>query len=184
MLDKFIQIIEENGLRPEDIERVEAQPNPMTQFKFSRQNTLRTPDDYGFSLRYLVACAAHRINPTRWHDLEVREDPRLRKFIQRVEFSITIDEKDFSSAKLEDPRTSQQRVKVVAKGRSFSGKSPYPKGGWYAEELRNTDEELIKKFTDNASGILPSDKVSKTAQSVLELEKLGDVAQFAQFIVP
>lgn len=156
----------------------------MAQFKFARENTLRTLDDYPFSVPYLVACAAHRINPTRWHDLEVREDPSIREFMRRVDFRITIDEEDFGLAKLEDPRTSQQRIKVVVKGKSFSEKTPHPRGGWYTEELRNTDEELIKKFTDNASRILPLDKVSRVAQSVLELEKLGDVAQFMQAIVP
>lgn len=186
MLDKFIQIMEENELRPEDIERVEAQPHPMVQFKFAQANTLRTPDDYGFSAPYLFACAAHKINPARWHDSYVRQDPDIRQYMQwlKPRLTVTIDEKDFGLAKLVDPRTFQTRIEVVAKGKSFRLKSPHPKGGWYTEELRNLDEELVKKFTENAQRTLPWDKANKAAQTLLQLEKLENVAHVMDMVAP
>ena len=104
--------------------------------------------------------------------------------MQRVEFTITVDEKDFGLAKLEDPRSYQMRIEVVAKGKTFKAKIPYPKGFWEPPEFRNTDEELIKKFSDNASSVLPRDKVNKAAQSILDLEKLGNVAQLTEMVAP
>ena len=176
MLDKFIQIIQENNFQPDDIERVQAQPHPMVQFKFAQENRLRTPDDYGFKAPFLIACAAHRINPARWHDSDIKHDPKIQEFIQRVKFNVTTDEKDFGLAKLEDPRAYQMRIVVVAKGKTFKEKIPYVKGLWAPEEVRNTDEELVKKFTDNASRVLPLPKAEEVAQTLLELEKVENLA--------
>jgi len=176
--------MEENGLGPNDIERLKAQPHPMVQFRLWQENKLRTPDDYGFSIPYLVACAAHRINPAHWHDLEVRQDARIREFMQRVEFSIVVDEKDFGLAKLEDPRTFQMRIELVAKGKTFQEKIPHVKGTWAPEEFRNTDQELVQKFTDNVSRVLPLNRTNEAAQTLLELEKLSTVAQLMQMVVP
>ena len=138
---------------------------------------MRTPDDYAFNLPYLIACAAHSVNPTHWQDLEVRQDPRIREFIQRVEFGLIIDERDFGLAKLEDPRTFQMRIELVAKGRTFKEKIPYVKGSPEPEEFGNTDEEIIRKFTDNVSRTLPFGKANEVAKRLLELEKLQNVAE-------
>lgn len=184
MLDKFIHIIEENDLRPEDIERVKAQLHPMVQFKYARENRLMTPDDYGFNIHYLLACAAYRINPAHWHDLDIKQDPKIQQFMQKLELSVIIDERDFALAKLEDPRTYQMRIELVARGETFIEKIPYLKGTWDPEEFRNTDEELVKKFSANASRILSLDKARKTAQNILELKKLRDIAELMEIVDP
>jgi len=147
----------------------------MVQFAFGRENRLKTPDDHCFSTAYLFACAAYRINPAHWHDPEVRQDPKIREFIQRVEFNITVDEKDFGLAQLEDPRTYQMRLGLVAKGVNYMEKIPYVKGLREPVEFKNTDEELINKFIDNASRILSSHKAKELAQTLLELERVKNV---------
>ena len=133
-----------------------AQPHPVFQFRAWNENTLGSPEDYCFNTPYLISCAVHRINPAHWHDPEVRNDPRIRDFMQKV--STVVDEKDFALAKIEDPRANLMRVEVVAKGKIIKEKIPYPRGRWTPEEFRNTDTELVKKFTDNASRIIPSAK--------------------------
>jgi len=178
----FIQIIEENGFQPEEIEQVVAQPHPIFQFRAWSENTLRSPEDYCFHTAYLIACAAYRINPAHWHDPEVRNDPRIRDFIQKV--STVVDEKDFVLAKLEDPRANLMRIEVVAKGKTFKEKILYPRGRWTPDEFRNTDQELIKKFTDNASRIIPSNRVNEAAKTILELEKLGNIAYLIEMVSP
>ena len=184
VLDGLIQIIEENNLGPEHIEEIVAQPLPIVQSRLWRENTLRTPDDYPFNLLYLLACATYRINPTHWHDLKVRQDPRLKEFMKRVKFSISIDERDFGLAKLEDPRTFQMRIEVDAKGKRFKQKVPYVKGAWEPKEFRLTDEKLVKKFTDNASRVLNLSSANKAAQTILELENLKDIAQLMEIVGP
>ena len=186
MLDKFIQIMEENDLRPEDIEKVKAQPHPMVQFRFAQENTLRTPDDYGFSAPYLFACAAHKISPARWHDVDIKQDPKIQAYMQwlKPRLSVTIDEEDFGLAKLEDSKSFQTRIEVVAKGKSFRAASPHPKGGWHLDQLRNTDEELVRKFIENARRVLPLDKANLLAQTLLQLEKAGNVAHVMDMVTP
>jgi len=182
VLDKFIQIIEENGFQPDDIEQVVAQPHPILQFRAWGENALRSPDDYYMHGPYAFACAAHRINPAHWHDPEVRHDPRLIDFMQRV--TMVLDEKEFGLAKLEDPRANLMRLEVVAKGKTFKEKIPHPRGRWTPEEFRFTDQDLINKFTDNASRIIPSNRVNEAAKTTLELEKLGNISHLMEMYSP
>ena len=184
MLDKFIQIIEENNIGPEDIERIKAQPHPVAKFRFGRENKLLTPDDYSFNTRYLLACAAYRISPAYWQSPETREDPRIQKFIQHPEISVVFDEEDYAQAKREEPKAYLQRIEIVAKGKTFKAKSIHPKGGWWSKELRNTDEELIRKFSDNASRVLPIDKVKKATQAIMNLDKLSNIGALMEVTIP
>jgi 2-methylcitrate dehydratase PrpD len=184
VLDKFIQIIEENNLQPEDIQSITQQPHPVCQFPFETENKLITEEDYCFHGGYLLACAAHRINPSRWHDQDVKQDPRIKNFMENVDLRLVIDEKDFIMAKRENPNAYQTRIEVVAKGKTFKEKAMHPKGGWFSEEFRNTDDELIKKFTDNATKSMSLDKASKAAQSIFELEKLGNTTELLGLVAP
>jgi len=136
------------------------------------------------NLRFLLACAANRIDPIHWHDLDVREDPEIRAFMERLELRIVIDERDFMLAKLEDQQTSQMRVEVIAQGKSFKEKIPYLKGAPEPEEFRNTDEELVNKFHSNASRTLSLGKASKAAQMILEMEKLRNVTELMETVTP
>ncbi|HEX76730.1 MAG TPA: MmgE/PrpD family protein [Dehalococcoidia bacterium] len=186
-LDKFIQIIGENDIRPEEIEHVTLQPHPRVQFHGEAK--LVTHDDYSFNPVYLLTCAAHRLAPTDWHEEHVRQDVKIQKYMRWLTPKVSIApwdeiEKDFALAKLEDPRTYQQRCEVVAKGKTFRGVARHPKGGWWAEDLRNTDEELVKKFVGNASKVLSSDKVNKAAQTIMQLEKLGNTAELLNILAP
>ncbi|MFC1901804.1 hypothetical protein ACFLX3_02630 [Chloroflexota bacterium] len=184
MLDRFIQLIEGNNFQPEDIEEVVAQPHPVVQFRAWRENTLRTSEDYCFYSPYLFACAAYRITPARWHDPEVRNDPKIRDFMQRVRFSSIIDEEDYVLAQLEDPKAFLMRIELTARGKKFKEKIPYAKGRWTPDEFRNTDEELVKKFSDNASRVLTSDRAQQVAKTILELEKLDNVGRVMEALTP
>jgi len=188
VLDKFTKIIEENDFQPDDIEQVRTIPHPVLPNRAGwRGNTLRTPDDYCFHGPYLLACAAHRINPAHWHDPEVKHDPKILDFIKRT--SPAVDEKDFGLANPEDPRYSQMTKEptytlVVAKGKTFKEMTPYQKGRWTPDEFRATDQELVNKFIDNASRILHPDRAKEAAQTILELEKVKNVAHLIEMVCP
>jgi 2-methylcitrate dehydratase PrpD len=184
VLDKFIEIVEENDFGPEDIERIVAHPPAIVQNRLWRENTLRTPEDYTFDLLYLIACAAHRIDPVHWQDPEVRQDPRLRKFMQRIEFRTVIDEEDFIQAGPEDPRRFQMGIEITAKGRDFKEKTPHVKGSWEPAEFRITNDALIRKFSGNVAKALPLSKANHVAQTMLEMENLHSVAGLMEMIAP
>jgi len=94
---------------------------------------LKTPDDQCFNERYLLTCAAHRINPARWHDQEVRQSSKIQQFMRKVDLDIVIDEKDFAAAKRDDPGSYQQGVEVVAGGRTHAARAVHPKGGGFVK---------------------------------------------------
>lgn len=115
--------------------------------------------------------------------------------MKRLDLGVIIDEKDFTTAKRKDPGAYQQRVEVLAKGKTFKEIAVHPKGGGYVkcdgktcgvymEELRNTDEEIIQKFTDNVTKVFSYDEAFKAAQGILELEKLENITQLMELVVP
>jgi 2-methylcitrate dehydratase PrpD len=183
-MDRFIQLIDEKGLEPGDIESVIAQPNPIAQFRFWTENRLRTPEDYFFNIPYLLACAVHRINPAHWHDPEVKQDQRIKKFIHRVPVKVVIDEGDFLKAKREDPRTFKMRLELVARGTTLKEDIPYMKGAPEPEEYRSTDEDLIGKFCDNTSRILSQEQARRAALVLLEIDRFDTIAGAMREIVP
>jgi 2-methylcitrate dehydratase PrpD len=183
-MDRFIQLIEDNKLESADIENVIAQPNPIAQFRFWTENRLQTPEDYFFNIPYLLACAVHRISPAHWHDAEVKHDQRIKEFMERVPVKVVIDEADFITAKQNDPRTFKMRLELTARGRTFKEDIPYMKGAFEPEEYRSTDDDLIAKFCDNASRILPREEAVNAARVLLEIDSFDSIAKAIQKIAP
>ena len=191
MLDKFIQIVEENDLKPEDIEKVVYTPHPILQFKLWQENKLRTEEDYSFHAPYLLSCAAHRIKPAFWLNQDVREDPKIWEFMQRVQFDEVIDEKLFSLPRLKDPNARPMAVEVIANKESFKGENIYLKGTWVCAkdscqptEFRSTDEWIIEKFSDNASRVLSSDTIHKVSKAIFDLDAFENIRDVIELISP
>lgn len=176
--------MEENDLKPETIEKIVATPHPIVQFKLWQENSLRTEEDYSFYAPFLLACAAYKINKAHWLDEDVRQDPRIRDFMERVKVEIVVDEKGFGIPRLENPEARSMAVEVIADGRSFKKRSIHIKGLWQHEESRNTDEELIEKFSSNSSRILSSDQINKAAHTILDLDRFETIAEVMKLIAP
>ena len=176
--------MEENELKPEDIERIKAQPTPVVKFKLWQENTLSTPEDYCFNTPYMIACAIHRIEPARWQDPATKQNPKILDFMQRVPCSIVVDEKDFGLALLADSGNYQQRIEVVAKGQTFREETVCVGGSCQLPKFRDTNDELIKKFRSNTVNVLTADRTDEVIKSALELEKIGDVGQFMAITAP
>lgn len=184
-MDSFIHIMEANGLRVEDIEKVRITEWEWgtTGLPFCHENKLELREDVPFNLAYLVACAAYGHHPSRWHDSDIYLDPKIREFMRKVE-------------KIHTPDKSLLGTEVIAKdGRMFSQegactgevceikpKQSVMRGGLEFPE-EETKEELLEKFAKNASKILASARVDKVMQTLLELDKLADVAELMQMVI-
>jgi hypothetical protein len=96
---------------------------------------------------------------------------------------VVIDERDFAAAKRKDPKAYQQRVDVVARGKNFSEVSIHPKGAWWSKDLRNTDEELVNKFIENASSIFPVEGSKKTAETIFRLDELANINELMSVVI-
>lgn len=180
----MVQIRDENDLRPEDIQKIKAILWPMAKFPFSAENRLTTAEDRYWNIPYQFALLMNRVGHTHWHEPGMKENPKIQEFMQRVEWDLSTDEEEFSRAKLEEPAAAPVRLEVVAKGKTFKVERRYAHGARYPEEFRMTDEELIEKFRENASTVLPLDNTNKVVQTVFELEKLENAAELMELVAP
>jgi len=167
-VDKFIQIIRENNLQPETIDRVTAFMTRMCPWF----DTLVTQEDLIMNMPYKIACAAHGIPPSHWHDSDVMKSPRILEFMRKIDHL----QADESTERDEDG------AEVIANGKSFK-ETGYCKDG-VCTIRRISKEELVRKFDENNSGLLSSDKRDKIVQVTLNLDELEDVAELIQLIAP
>lgn len=185
-MDSFIHIIQENDLLPEDIEKVRVTEWEWgtTSFPFCSENKLETKEDVCFNLAYLLACAAYKHHPTRWYDSNIFQDPKVRKFMQRVE-KIKAPDKNILGTEV----VTKDGEKFTSGGACSGGvceikpKEATMRGGLdFPEE--ETKEELVDKFINNTSKTFSLDKTNKIVQTVLELEKLRNAAELMQMVIP
>jgi 2-methylcitrate dehydratase PrpD len=167
-VDKFIQIVEENNLQPEAIDRVTAFMTRMCPWF----DTLVTQEDLIMNMPYKIACAAHGIRPSHWHDPDVMKSPKILEFMRKI---------DHVEAN-ESTEQDEDGAEVIANGKRFK-ETGYCKGG-ICTIRRISEAELIRKFDENNSGLLPSDKRDKLVRAILNLNELEDVAMIMQLATP
>jgi hypothetical protein len=163
-VDKFIQIVRENNLRPEEINKVTAHLSPTSPWS----DTLETSEDIFLNLPYQMACAAHGIPPSRWHDPDIMKSPEIRGFIPKIG-------RTAASHTSDDEGTGAE---VFVKGKSFKETGDCKDGVCIIRRI--SEKELIKKFEENCSGMLLPDKRDKLVEAVLNLDKLEDVTMIMQ----
>jgi 2-methylcitrate dehydratase PrpD len=174
--DCFIQLVEENDLRPDEIQKITARIWPISERKSMRDNRLSTEEDYLFSVVYQLSCAAHRINPARWHSPEVKNDSRVVEFMKRVEFDVGCDEREFALVKAAEPGANLSAAEVQARGRTFKKRSLYRKGVNSPVEFRFSDAEIIEKFRSNVSGRMSEGAINDAVKVIFEIENSSTVS--------
>lgn len=174
-LDSFIKIIEENGLMPEDIEKVTLFLDPLTDKPLWHNKEIKTHVDAQFSVPYVFAVAAHRIKSgADWQSLSTMTNCSIRDFMDKVSF---MTHPHFDEIMLKGKMNSLSKVEVVAKGRTFSEEKGWMKGDPFPEEARITDEELVEKFRNNGRGVLPTDRIDKAVKLIFGLDQIKDVRE-------
>jgi len=169
ILNQFIQLIEVNDLKPEDIVKITAYAPAIVGFRLFRENELRTPDDYCFNTRYLLACAAHRIGRSLWQHEEIRQDPKIRQFMRTLELSVITDSK------------TSKTIEVMTREQSYTG-DPDSIKAFESSNAINSDELAINKFTDNTSGRLISERIQEIAQVILNLEECPSIVPLMKLV--
>ncbi|MBI2953143.1 MAG: MmgE/PrpD family protein [Chloroflexi bacterium] len=175
-LDRFIEIIEENNLTPEDIEKVSIKTFlwVASQKRFMAKEIV---DHLAaqFSLPYAIAAAAHRVSLAEWQDPERLTDPNILQFMDKV---FAEAHPDYLKVSREEPESNMTSVEVVAKGKVFKGEGKHARG------FDLTDEDLVQKFRTNATKVLPQAKVEKAISIFFELEKVESVTELVGCLTP
>ncbi len=161
-LDCFLKIIEDNGLKPEDIESVRIFGHPTLDVPCFTNSELVSIADIQFSPAYIFAMAATGVpRGVEWQDLEKVRSPQIQDFAKKVSFQ---GNRDFV-------KNRTGIVEVIAGGRKFKEQKKF-------NELHKlTHEELIEKYRHNASRILTQEKIERSINTIMELEKLSNVTE-------
>lgn len=178
----FLQTIENNGIRPEQIERVLIQAHPSGAGKrFQNKNPIGMIS-CEFNQPHSLAMIALGIERgPGWYTPEIMTDPRVASFRQKVD----VETKQVPAEAKEWPRQEQvtrlpTSLYVTARGRPFEAHGDYAKGDPWTPETYFTDEDLKAKFTDMAKSAKVAskrwrEKLETIIETVFRLHEVDDL---------
>lgn len=183
IFDELIDIVEDNDLRPDEIESIDAWGESFVMQPTWTNETIRDARDAEFSMTHGLAMAASRVAPGRdWLTDDAVHNPAVLALMARSAFH---PHPDHAAALAADPASRRSRVEVRARGQVWSGERNYPKGSPSAEAWSYmTDDELIAKFRHNVEGVLADADGDALIDSVFHLEDVDDVSELLRIAQP
>lgn len=175
LFDALREIVADNGLRPDEIESIDAWGESFVQQPVWVNEDIRNPRDAQFSMTHGLAIAAHDIAPGRdWQTDESVQDPSVLALMKRSHFHT---HPDFAAALAADPSARTTKLEIRARGTVFEGARQYPKGVPSTDpETYMTDEQLTAKFRHNVDGVISDAAAESIVSAVFDLENVDDVA--------
>jgi 2-methylcitrate dehydratase PrpD len=176
-LDCFCNIIEQNDLKPEEIEKVKVFGSWFMQ---SPKETQEIPGIYAaqFNQAYNISLLAHRVRRgVEWVDPDTMKNPAILGFMDKVTFHADPDfAKKVARERIKDPRVRPARVEVTARGKVFTNEIKFRRGDTFTD-LNWTWEDALGKFQHNAERILTRNKIEQATKILLNLERINQVSQ-------
>jgi 2-methylcitrate dehydratase PrpD len=168
-LDCFLKIIKDNSFKPGDIESVRIFGHPTLDVPCFTNPELMSIADIQFGPAYIFAMAATGVpRGVEWQDLEKVRSPEIQDFAKKVSFR----------GNPEFVKNRMGIVEVTAGGRKFIEQKPF-------NELHKlTLEELLEKYRHNASPILTQEKIERSINDIMELEKLRNITELMSQVTP
>ncbi|TBL76302.1 MmgE/PrpD family protein [Paenibacillus thalictri] len=180
-LDCLAAIIGDNQLRPEEIDGIHAYLEATCVEPMFNNTDITNQIDAQFSVAYNMSVLACGIKPgVRWQEYDTMNDPGIRRFMDKVTFE---PHPAYVEALKKDANTRISRVEVSARGRTFAEERDFIKGTITSDPATYiNDDELMAKFKDNASRILPIHKVNEACSRLMDLENAGDVTTVIELL--
>jgi 2-methylcitrate dehydratase PrpD len=173
-LDCFIKVINDHKLRPEDIENVKIQTNPVVTRPIHMTKDISDHIVAQFSMPYCVAAAAHRVPLAEWQDPDKINNRKILKFMDKIHIEA---HPDFFEVQAKEPGSIMTTVEVVTKNGTFREDGRFAKGFSGSESTKIPDEDLVRKFKLNASKVLSKNRVEKAARMLMNLEKAKEISE-------
>jgi 2-methylcitrate dehydratase PrpD len=171
-LDAFIDIIEKNGLQPEDIESVNSYSIPFVANPVPYD--VETQVDVQFSLPFVLSAAANRIRVgADWQEHDTIRDPKIRAFMKKVKMHV---DPQIVEMKRKNPRTWPARVEVNAKGATYTAEALYMRGTNFTDRSLS-DDALVEKFRHNASRQLTPARIDEAIDRIWSVDKAATVSE-------
>lgn len=176
-LDCLIELLEKHKFVPEEIESIKAFSLPF--LVHPDQHSVTTQIDAQYSFPYAASALVHRLRSgADWQDLENISNPQIQSFMKKI--TIEGDPKAGEQKKI-DPRSWYARVELTAGGKTYTEETLYSKGT-NMDGYRLTDQDLIDKYRHNASRVLSEEKIEKSIEMIMNLEKLDDISKLFPLI--
>ena len=174
ILDCFIGIVEENDLKPAEIQSVRVYGRGGMDAGLFGRREVDTISAAQFNPRYNLSVAAHRIPVgVEWIEPQTMRNPDILKFMDKI---TGLPHPDYLRELERDPLSSLSKAEVDARGQTYVDERKHRRGTT-GTPARLTDDELIAKFRHNASRVLSREKAALVVDRFLTLEKVPDVAQ-------
>lgn len=172
-VDCLLKIINENQLRPEEIERISVLGHPTIDVPCFQHKEVENVVDAQFNAAYVFSVVANGfpIGPA-WQDTTTMHHPAVREMMKKVEFR---GHPKYFKKVQEDLTNQFWSVDLLARGQKFHAETLHPTGTSGTEGAMS-ESDLERKFRVNASRILTQDKIDRALEQVLNLEKLNQVA--------
>lgn len=180
-LDCLIHLIEENDIKPKEIEGIKAWVEGFCMEPVWLNRTIESPTDAQFSVAHCLSLAAHRIPPgPRWQDVETVMNPSILKMMDKVTFDV---HPDYVKSIKENPASRPSKIEVKARGKVFTEERLYPKGSPSPiPETSTTVDELVAKFKNNAQRMLLQHKIDSAVNAMLSLEDMDDISELMELV--
>ncbi|MFC2021310.1 MmgE/PrpD family protein [Chloroflexota bacterium] len=173
-IDSLYKIMDNNHLSHHDIDNIKVLVGPDAEKPVWRNRELTTHLDSQFSIAYVFAVAAHRVEVgADWQDLDTITDPNILSFMNKVEFGR---HPDFEKLAHQDARNMVSSIEVTAMGKTFKEEKTWAKGDSFLEEARMSDEDLVNKFRSNTCRTLTQDKIGNAIEAVFEFQNIRNIS--------
>jgi 2-methylcitrate dehydratase PrpD len=173
-IDCLIALMNKHAFKPQQILSIHSLGVPFVANPDQRE--VNTQPDAQFSIPYMLAIAAHGL-PIDAHaqDAARLRDPDIRSMMNRITWEI---HPDAERSKRADARSYIARVEIsTTDGRTLVEESLYARGTGANSGARLTDDELDRKFVDNATTRLKGAAARAAADLLWKLENASDITR-------
>lgn len=162
VIEAALSIVEENGIRPTDIEKIIVRGAPsITSPPYTEYNP-RNDQEAEFSIPYPLAVALHGIEKgPEWYADETLKNPKILNLAKKVQLISDQEAEKMSGLQAGGGKIS---IELIAKGRYFTK----------VQDIRATitDAELVEKFESQARYCLTKERTNKILQQLRNLESV------------
>lgn len=181
----LMELIEENDLKPEEIEYIKIKVEENATFQQYHSYDIASNVEASMSFPYCVAVVAHRIPVgPRWQKKETYTNESILNFMktktrfESYDYANQMRNKELDIEKRPYINTRPSVVEISARGQIFTKSAEYAK--WLSAEteaFRATDDDLIKKFKNNVADYMTPEQAQRAVDALMNIENLTNVKE-------
>jgi 2-methylcitrate dehydratase PrpD len=180
-IDCLTQLLEEQNIQPHEIESIKVYIEGFAEQPAWLTRDITNLTDAQFSTAHSMAVAAHRPATARaWQDPKLVFSRSVMDLMAKVKTEV---HPNYAQLLAANRASRPAHVELRARGQDFVVEKQYPKGSPSPDASTfMRDEELQKKFRDNAHGTLSVSATEQAIETIMTLEKLTDTGQLMRLL--